>query len=305
MKVSTKTLALLGLSGLSVVAAEVPQSGENCPMTSTVTCVLEDGRPCEALATQSYDSCGIKTLYYDFEYCNVGTGNVVRIHPQVTEALIDTFKQTDLDLKVYEPMYKGCRNSETIIVEVDTCNMGNTAMSLKVEGRLADSENNEISGDGNYCYSYAFLKSKIRAPIQDESFEDDVPAKISMSISCGYKSDYGTGDFSENNCGDIGTVLPPNGQCVKDVRFQYTVTNNGGGQARLQALVDETNTNLLQDENSVLIDVGSSWEGSKIVEIDVCKEAVKQVVTKATAVAASVLGGSTGTAKANYELVIP
>ena len=92
---------------------------------------------------------------------------------------------------------------------------------------------------------------------------------------------------------------------MRDVQFKYAVTNNGEEQARLQALVDETNNNLIQDENSVLIEAGAIWEDTKIVEIDVCKEVVKEVVTKATAVATSSPGGLVGTAKASYELVVP
>ena len=355
MKVSTQTIALLGLSGLSIVTSQI-QSGENCPMSSFVTCKLEDGRPCSTLTSQAYEPCGMKTLKYDFKYCNNREGNVIKTYPNFTTAKINNEKQTDLDLKTDVPMEKGCRTAETVVKNIDTCATASTAMSLKIEGRLQDSSGNLIQGEGNYCYSWAFLSTKIRTdpvdpstddgpdeepfedddtddvpdeepfedddiddgpdeepvtddgpdeePVTDDDDTDDGPADISMSISCAYESVAGSGIFNQS-CDSIGSVLPPNGECVRDVQFKYAVTNNGEEQARLQALVDETNNNLIQDENSVLIEAGAIWEDTKIVEIDVCKEVVKEVVTKATAVATSSPGGLVGTAKASYELVVP
>jgi hypothetical protein len=329
MKVSTQTLALLGLSGLSVVAAEVVQSGAYCPMTSYVTCKLQNGQPCSSLAKQPYEDCGMKTLKYDFKYCNNREGNVIKTVPNLTVAKVNSEKQTNLELWADEPMETGCRTAQTVNKIIDTCAMGSTAMSLKVEGRLQDSSGNTMQGDGNYCYSWAYLSTKIRVDPPDEPFTDDgpdeepftdddtapftdpveddvfAPANISMSISCAYELVAGSRSFTES-CDTIGSVLPPNGECVRDIQFKYAVTNNHGKeQARLQALVDETNTDLIQDENSVLIEAGTTWEDTKIVEIDLCKEVVKEVVTKATAVAASVSGGLVGTAKASYELVVP
>ena len=274
-------------------------------MTSYVTCKLQNGQPCSSLAKQPYEDCGMKTLKYDFKYCNNREGNVIKTVPNLTVAKVNSEKQTNLELWADEPMETGCRTAQTVNKIIDTCAMGSTAMSLKIEGRLQDSSGNTMQGDGNYCYSWAYLSTKIRVDAPDEPFADDVPADISMSISCAYELEDGSRRFTES-CDTIGSVLPPNGECVRDIQFKYAVTNNHGKeQARLQALVDETNTDLIQDENSVLIEARTTWEDTKIVEIDLCKEVVKEVVTKATAVAASVSGGLVGTAKASYELVVP
>ena len=332
MNFSLKALALLGLAGLSTIqAATTSQTGDNCPITSDLICTLDNGRPCEDLATQSIADCGLKNLNFAYSYCNnnanTNNANNVLLFEAKTVALIDQQVVTeDFDRSTWSP---GCRQPRPVVRQVDSCDKDKISASIKVEGKIEDPNNRgyPLEGENNYCYAYTWLRIYMRKIKEDPptaspvvvSGEPLVPtaapfvvpdelwfAPFTLDMECNVESSPGSGVFSMP-CSFLARSPPASlAQCEVNVEIKYTITNYGRA-ARLQAIIDEESKNLLVGAtmNSYLVPTYGSWTDVKEETINLCELAGERITKTAYAIAASVPGGIPGYASAGVTFDLP
>jgi hypothetical protein len=302
---SSKFIALLGTTCFSVVTAQ--QTGENCPVYTSVECYLgsppsngmPDGEACHKLKEEA--TCGIKQVYWKYKYCNSNSeGKTMKMWSDKTEVRYDQQKFNGIALDTSNFPAETCREPEPVIRSVDTCGVSAIASDIKVEGRLM--EGSQVLPDqSDYCFGYAFKRIQLRQDLVSDPVEE-YPS-FEMDLECSYESQPGSG-FTMN-CDNL--PAPSGGQCLREVEYKYTVTNKGG-EAFLQAIIDEDNTNLIKD-GSVTMKAASEQSPPKIFTtreyVDLCKKAGQIITASGTAVATSAYGNKPATVSASIEVTLP
>jgi hypothetical protein len=302
---SSKFIALLGTTCFSVVTAQ--QTGENCPVYTSVECYLgsppsngmPDGEACHKLKEEA--TCGIKQVYWKYKYCNSNSeGKTMKMWSDKTEVRYDQQKFNGIALDTSNFPAETCREPEPVIRSVDTCGVSAIASDIKVEGRLM--EGSQVLPDqSDYCFGYAFKRIQLRQDLVSDPVEE-YPS-FEMDLECSYESQPGSG-FTMN-CDNL--PAPSGGQCLREVEYKYTVTNKGG-EAFLQAIIDEDNTNLIKG-GSVTMKAASEQSPPKIFTkreyVDLCKKAGQTITAAGSAVATSAYGNKPATVSASIEVTLP
>ena len=310
MKVSLQSALLL--TGLAGVAAGPPQSGANCNISAQVDCRLTDGtnRVCKALEDTPYTQCGPVKVNWTYTYCNLNPQKMY-FHQNLFEPLLHNIDVTSAgNFKKGEMAVGECREV-TLPKVINTCQKRNTVASLKLEGNLS----NKPNGGGNYCYAFAFSKQKVgRPPVpgppptpaptfkQNPVVND--PADISMTLTCKYESQRGSGIFDRDCSGIESMNIGAASNCKIPVKYSYIVVNNSNSvEAKVQAIIDEE-TNSIKQGFEVLKPFGRSVTTVKST-IDVCKQKGAPVEKKAVALAAGLPSGIPGSASASLTIRMP
>ena len=305
MNFTMKVIASLGMTGLSVIGAS-PGTGQNCPVYTSVECKLNNGEDCVTLSDRPYEECGNHDLNWSYEYCNESV-SVMRMKSDKIEARTDQVKVTDVAFDTSN-FGAGCRRPEVVKRTVNTCVRSAIASDIKIEGRLMDSDGVELEDQANYCFGYAFTRIQLRAD-EDEG-EGTVgtynPPNFDMELQCLFEAEQGSRTFDEN-CNDL-PAPSSGGQCMRDVEFKYTITNKGG-EARLLALIDEDNENLLGAGNNLsmgnYVNNPDPLTITKQKKIDLCKQAGQTITSVGTAIAASDPGARPAQRSASVSVTLP
>lgn len=282
MKFTTKVIAIIGAARLSLASASSgAQGGSNCPLFTQVECKLNNGDPCQSLTGLPYDDCGVHTLNWNYKFCNENSeGRKISIISARSGAKNDQVPVADF---VYDTsdMPGGCRTPPIVVKKVDTCQTRAIAAELKIQGKLIGDDGLPMEEQINYCYGYAFQRVKLRAKPPQAT---NGPPAIKLNIKCLYEES-ATSGFNKD-CSTLSNVTPPNGQCTRPVIFRHTITNDGG-KSRVQALIDESNDNLLGNGNSIYLSEASEWVFDKEEVLDLCEQAGQTINRKAVAIAAA------------------
>lgn len=309
-------LAAVGaLSFTSYSAVHGQEAGMNCPISSKVWCKLDNGDDCETLEETDFrpDTCGPRRITMYYEYCNLKDSNNVRPIEKKTVAKfrneiinIDLEKNTDM-------RGNGCRTA-TYTTVIDNCDIIWVTGDLKFEGNRLDS-NNEIivawdpntkQSNEDYCYAYDIYKKRVVSKDQAPTGPGLPYPKpdIDVAIECEVESTPGNG-FYNSSCQKI--PMDSSLQCLRDVKYTYTVRNTGTFDAILHSAIDIERKNILEG-GSAIVAAGTSWSKEEFKQVDVCKDAGKIIKKDLSAVAvpqATPDSSPAALASSTYQHILP
>jgi len=316
MKSIFKAIVLSTLLGVANAQQGTQQSGANCNVVATVQCAFGE-EDCIVLEDMKCDF--FRTLTFTYKYCNQNADSVVFIERR-TEAKLNSTVVSDAGSRFDKSIItsSSCRTVK-IKETFDTCAIGSTAASMKLEGWIVDRQ----QVDSYYCYGWDHISVKLRkdeaipvvtptaspvkrhtaSPVKDV-IDPPVNPDISMTITC---------DFLDSGiyvpCSNLPwyTAAADGSDCVRLFKFTYTIYNNHYSAVLLQGLIDEsTNSNLL-DADAMGLSIGYRGHYSvvKTESIDICRLNGSTVTKQAVAVAAGIPDFYPGTAIDTYALFIP
>ncbi len=298
MKTAIQSFILLA----AIIGAQSsrPESGADCVISASVACRLRDGtnRVCSVLENEPYENCGEVEVMWKYTYCNRNEQKMY-FHEDLFEPLLHNVDVSSVGFNKDEMAVTECRDV-SVPRTINSCEKRNTVASLKLEGNLS---NKERGGD-NYCYDFAFLKQKVGQPPSGPILPVENPADISLGVMCRYESIKGS-TFFNKDCSGIRDIVPNTASdCVVPVEYTYTVENKStSGKAKVQAIIDETTTNVLTAAETLdpFMRSMTTIPGT----IDICKLKGAPVVKKAVALAASYPTGMPGSASASLTIATP
>lgn len=282
-------------------AMTLDKEGDNCSSSVKISCTIKepggplDGEDCSSLVNQE---CAFRTLQYTFKYCN---NNVLAIDPIVsrTKPRVDNDVQT-LGLRLNRMAGNECR--ELVKVKTyDTCAIGQAAAGMTLNAWVEDKYRVNPSW---YCYSYHFLKFKLRKKDNGSGTSIPLPS-ISLAIQTEFEPISNTKTFVSTS--QLSSYAPTSIlDCLKKFKTIYTITNTGFDDVILGGLIDGNNDNILQSD-----DIGATLEtgGVKTVyqyeDIDICRLNGESLPVMATAVASSPASSLPATAAVLVQRDIP
>ena len=217
-----------------------------------------------------------------------------------TEVRYDQQKFNGIALDTSNFPAETCREPEAVIRSVDTCDVSAITSDIKVEGRLMEGSQ-VLLDQSDYCFGYAFKRIQLRQDLINTPVEE-FPS-FEMDLECSYESQ--PGSRFTMNCENF--PAPSAGQCVRKVGYKYTVTNKGG-EAFLQAIIDEDNTNLIKG-GSVTMKAASEQSPPKIFtkreNLDLCKKAGQTITASGSAVTTFAYGNKPATVSGSIEVTLP
>lgn len=318
---SKAILAALGIASIS--SASAIQTGENCPFSARVWCVQDkNGKPCEDLYNVDTrpDQCGDRAITMHYEYCNeLESNNVKAKAPRVevkyrNQLQSVTWFVDGQEFPLSTPMWgRQCRKA-VHQTTINNCDKKTITGSVKFEGNRLDENNNPIvawdpvTGQANedYCYGWGWYKEDIvqdalpatPAPTPAVTAEPDpIAPEIDITISCGWY----IGDQKISTCEKMPQVTSTS-DCLRTLKYTYTVENQAPGGAYLQTVIDGNNQNILNDNPEI-----GTWSTIITENVNVCKDAGKTITKTGAAIAitAGVTNPIPGYDSTTYQHTIP
>jgi hypothetical protein len=270
-----KAIVLSALLGST--SAQQKENGEDCDTSVKLSCEIKggefDGQPCANLA--SMDCAKERNLQYTFHYCNNNEMSIV-LRQQMTNPKIDNVVLSDFNKN--KMIRSECRTVKKN-KSYNTCSTGQAAAGMTlnawVEGH--DQENSY------YCYSYDFMKFKLRKKDDDVADDTDfLTASIDLQILTEFETYKGSESFISTD--NLPNYTPNKVvDCEKTFRTTYTITNDGPVPVILGALVGDTP--LEKDQIGKELKANEAITVTNLEDINICERNGEEVTVRATAVA--------------------